>query len=171
MILLRFGEHRCGSFLGIFQADWRTVWIRHLRQRPGERSHYEQSGNGNSHGSFLRHSFPSSNFEMKDIRLKMLSTHLLPGAQTKFAASFVSPLPLYFATCGYGHSGRVNFTPFVGLSSAYFVATIDEGAIPFSTHRSRASCILRCGSFAPAPSCPKEFAPGPPPQCCNPGTM
>ena len=28
----------------------------------------------------------------------------------KFAASFVLPAPLYFATCGYGHSGRVMIT-------------------------------------------------------------
>ena len=29
---------------------------------------------------------------------------------SKFAASFVLPAPLYFATCGYGHSGRVMIT-------------------------------------------------------------
>lgn len=28
----------------------------------------------------------------------------------KFAASLVLPVPLYFATCGYGHSGRVMIT-------------------------------------------------------------
>src|SRR5262245_49682253 len=33
---------------------------------------------------------------------------------TKFAASLVSPVPLYCATCGYGHNGRVlSTTPFL----------------------------------------------------------
>ena len=30
--------------------------------------------------------------------------------QTKFAASFVLPVPLYVATCGYGHNGRLMST-------------------------------------------------------------
>src|SRR5258707_4866016 len=30
-------------------------------------------------------------------------------SHSKFAASFGSPLPLYFAACGYGHRGRVIF--------------------------------------------------------------
>ena len=30
--------------------------------------------------------------------------------QEKFAVSLVLPVPLYFATCGYGHSGRVMIT-------------------------------------------------------------
>jgi hypothetical protein len=30
--------------------------------------------------------------------------------QAKFAASLVLPVPLYVATCGYGHSGRVMVT-------------------------------------------------------------
>jgi hypothetical protein len=34
--------------------------------------------------------------------------------QTKFAASSVLPLPLYLATCGYGHSGRDRTTGLFG---------------------------------------------------------
>jgi len=33
-----------------------------------------------------------------------------PYLQVKFAASFGSPVPLYCAVCGYGHSGRVRST-------------------------------------------------------------
>jgi hypothetical protein len=44
------------------------------------------------------------------------------AAQTKFAESLVSPLPLYFGICGQGHSGRVICTPFVtSLMSGYRV--------------------------------------------------
>src|SRR5215510_10293895 len=52
------------------------------------------------------------------------------NAQAKFAASFVLPLPLYLATCGYGHSGRVLSTcPLVECD-----ATICAGFLPCSTH-------------------------------------
>src|SRR5436190_7471927 len=45
----------------------------------------------------------------------------------QFAASFRSPLPLYSAACGYGHSGRVSVP-------ALFFPIIVSGATPFSTH-------------------------------------
>ena len=60
-------------------------------------------------------------------------------AQTKLAASFMSPVPLYLATCGYGQSGRWRATPFEGSPSTYFVAMILSGAVPFSTQRSSES--------------------------------
>ena len=40
--------------------------------------------------------------------------------QLKFAASFMSPEPLYIATCGYGHSGRWNATPFFAIAVDVF---------------------------------------------------
>src|SRR5712691_2743388 len=98
--------------------------------------------------------------------------HFFSGAHAKLAASLVSPEPLYLAICGYGHRGRVNLTPCAGSRSfTNFVAMILSGAIPFSTHCSRARRRLRCGSGGPAPNWPKEFGPGPPPQCCIPGTI
>ena len=65
------------------------------------------------------------------------------------------PVPPYFATCGYGHSGRVRSTRPAVLCDA----RIDAGACPRSTH----------DSSAPIES--NEFGPTPPPQCCIPGTM
>ncbi len=59
-------------------------------------------------------------------------------AQLKLAESFVSPVPLYRATCGYAQSGRRMATPFAGTSSTYFVATIRTGAAPPSTHSIKA---------------------------------
>src|SRR5450631_38238 len=50
--------------------------------------------------------------------------------QIKFAASSVLPVPLYLATCGYGHSGRVrSIFPPVECD-----ARISAGALPCSTH-------------------------------------
>jgi hypothetical protein len=56
-------------------------------------------------------------------------------AHEKFAASSTLPDPEYFATIGYGQSGRVRATPLAGFPSAlYLVAMIFAGAVPFSTH-------------------------------------
>src|SRR5258708_21810687 len=41
----------------------------------------------------------------------------------------------------------------------------------FSTHCSSANSMLCCASLTPAPPCPNASGPGPPPQCCIPGTM
>src|SRR5215470_1432452 len=46
---------------------------------------------------FLDIRYPSSSLDKQDISLGTLSTYLLPGAHTKFAASLVSPVLLYFA--------------------------------------------------------------------------
>src|SRR5262249_6560993 len=52
------------------------------------------------------------------------------AAHEKFAASSTLPLPLYFATWGYGQSGRVR----TDLLSTTRAAGIVCGAAPFSTH-------------------------------------
>src|SRR5271155_4731857 len=64
------------------------------------------------------------------------------ATHAKLAASFVSPLPLYLATCGYAHSGRVICTSAPGPDPAYFVAMIAAGVDPLSTHCSSDSCML-----------------------------
>src|SRR5947207_10084902 len=58
------------------------------------------------------------------------------AAHMKFAWSSVLPVPLYFATCGYGHKGRVIGVkpPLPGLRDA----TIRAGAVPASRQRSSA---------------------------------
>src|SRR6185369_550010 len=89
----------------------------------------------------------------------------------KLAASSVLPVPFHFATCGYGHSGRVRSTPLVGFAVLYFVAMICAGATLLSTHRSSAADISCSASPPGAKAPPKLFGPGPPPQCCMPGTM
>ena len=81
--------------------------------------------------------------------------YMPPGAlgsrQTKFAASFVSPVPLYTAVFGNGHRGRNrSTTPLLPLVEC--VATIRSGATPRSTHSSSAVCMSN------------EFGPGPPSQ-------
>ena len=59
-----------------------------------------------------------------------------------------------------------------GDTSAYRVATMAEGAGPPSTHFSRASWRLCCGSDGRmSPTWPKALGPGPSPQCCTPGAM
>ena len=50
--------------------------------------------------------------------------------QVKFAASFVSPLPLYTATAGYGHKGRVRSA----VPCATCEAGICSGAWPLAAH-------------------------------------
>ena len=65
---------------------------------------------------------------------------------TKFTASSVLPLPLYFATCGYGNSGRVRITFPLG---SRFSAMSLSGAGPSSTQRRMAS--LNPVGGAPAP--------------------
>lgn len=69
---------------------------------------------------------------------------LAAAAQAKLAASVVSPVPLYLATCGYGHKGRV-ITGWVP-SFSYFGVIIMAGATPFSTHCSSARYTSCCGS-------------------------
>ena len=55
--------------------------------------------------------FPISSLRGVDSSLPDFLTHKpvhFPGpAQKKFSTLFVSPLPLYLALCGYGHSSRV----------------------------------------------------------------
>src|SRR5262245_41624366 len=74
--------------------------------------------------------------------------------QVKLVASLVFPLPLYFATFGNTHSGRVICTA-GGLSFTNFVAMIVSGAMPyhsgaFQDARGRRRCdwgspmVLRC---------------------------
>jgi hypothetical protein len=58
------------------------------------------------------------------------------ATHAKFVALFGSPVPLYRATCGYGHSGRVR-TLLVSPTTVP-VAMILSGAIPVSTQRSNA---------------------------------
>ena len=55
-------------------------------------------------------------------------TFYFRAGQEKFAASFGSPKPLYFATAGYGHTGRVISTSSLVLSPAYLVPIISAGA-------------------------------------------
>src|SRR5205807_3657781 len=52
------------------------------------------------------------------------------AAHVKLAASSMLPASLYFATCGYGQSGRVRTT----FPSTMRDAMMVEGAVPFSTH-------------------------------------
>src|SRR5579864_1688653 len=101
--------------------------------------------------------------------------HFFGRSHSKFAASFGSPLPLYFAACGYGHRGRVIFAC-VRSWPSNFDAIIIDGAVAFSTHCSKDAWTLRCGSsnfrsWTPTSdigvrTAPNESGPGPPPQCC-----
>ena len=61
-------------------------------------------------------------------------------AQTKLAASSVLPVPVYFATAGYGHSGRVCSAPPVNVR----LAVMRSGAMPCST-QSTTDCSRFCG--------------------------
>ena len=74
------------------------------------------------------------------------------AAQAQFFASLRSPEPLYFAYCGYGHSGRDR--PDCG-----FEPIICTGVTPCSRH-----CYI-------AVSVSNVFGPSPPRQCAMPGTM
>src|SRR5690348_7966385 len=65
------------------------------------------------------------------------------------------PEPLYLATCGYGHSGRVRST----LPPVLCDAMMLSGALPSSTQRSS------------VPILSNVFGPSPPEQCAIPGTM
>jgi len=58
--------------------------------------------------------------------------------QTKFAASWVLPTPVYCATCGYGQSGRVMST----LLLVTCEAAIRSGATPDSRQRSNTPTYL-----------------------------
>ena len=93
--------------------------------------------------------------------------------QAKFSALVESPEPLYLATAGYGHSGRV-ITAFGTPSApgAYLVAATSSTGVPFTTQFSSESKSPYFGPFAvSSPNCPNELAPGPPAQCSIPGTM
>src|SRR6185436_2494573 len=77
------------------------------------------------------------------------------GAHAKLAASSMLPEPLYCATSGYGHSGRVR----TAFPSSTRDPRLDAGAVPFSTQVTsgvNASNVL---------------TPTPPPQWNMPGTM
>src|SRR6266478_2050327 len=74
--------------------------------------------------------------------------------QTKFAASSMLPVPLYLATCGYGHRGRVRST----LPSILCDAINWSGALPCSTHCSSALTLSN------------TLGPSPPPQWPIPGS-
>src|SRR3989344_5325835 len=56
--------------------------------------------------------------------------YLYGAEQVKLAASFESPVPLYFATRGYAQTGMVRSTPLPPRR----VAVTEAGATPFSTH-------------------------------------
>ena len=73
----------------------------------------------------------------------------------KFAASSMLPEPLYCATCGYGHSGRVRST----LPAVLCDAMMLSGALPCSTQRSS------------GPILSNVLGPSPPLQCAIPGAM
>src|SRR4051812_27919721 len=72
--------------------------------------------------------------------------------QAQLAASFNSPVPEYFAYCGYGQSGRDN-------PVRSFLAAIVIGVSPFSLHFSIVAIVLNLSG------------PSPPWQCPMPGTM
>src|SRR5207244_3832861 len=87
---------------------------------------------------------------LKNVNIRSLRSALLflssgyGALQAQFVASFKSPVPLYSAYCGYGHSGRVRpFAP---------VPIICSGAMPFSTH------------FSNVPMESNVLTPVPPPQ-------
>src|SRR5580704_15123972 len=73
----------------------------------------------------------------------------------KFSAASMLPVPLYFATCGYGHNGRVRST----FPLALCVATMLSGAAPVETHMSTTFTLS------------KVFGPSPPPQWPIPGSI
>src|SRR5579862_2737231 len=68
--------------------------------------------------------------------------YLCSSSHAKLLASFSAPLPLYFATFGYTHSGRVISALPELIGPENFVATISFGAVPFSTHCSNDNCKL-----------------------------
>src|SRR5215467_6269408 len=74
------------------------------------------------------------------------------AAQDQFAESFRSPVPLYFAYCGYGHSG-------LDSPELRFVAAIVAGVTPCSRH------------FSSVPIVSNVSGPLPPRQWPMPGTM
>jgi len=114
---------------------------------------------------------------LHEIQLQLFAGQLSssPSRTQNFAASLVSPVPLYFADCGYGHSGRVIFLPWTGSSASWL------GRLHFWCD----NCARRCAFFHPlfqrlidtccaspaGANCPNEFGPGPPAQCCTPGAM
>src|SRR5260370_29857078 len=64
----------------------------------------------------------------------------LSRTQVKFTASSVLPVPVYRATCGYGQRGRVRSTWFPAETCD---AAIRSGALPCSTHCSRAATVSK----------------------------
>src|SRR5262249_17238376 len=65
--------------------------------------------------------------------------------QTKFEASSLLPLPLYEAVCGYGQTSRVR----VAVPLVRCDATIESGALPCSTHCSRAASLSKLSVPSP----------------------
>jgi hypothetical protein len=113
---------------------------------------------------------------MQPVFLAPIPDYFFSVVQAKFCALLVSPLPLYLATCGKGHSGRVMAGALCELLAAGgplagFVAMIAAGAVPFSTQSSSAVRALYLGSGFHNGDWPKLSGPGPPAQCCMPGTM
>src|SRR5438876_11618048 len=75
--------------------------------------------------------------------------------QLKLIASSMLPVPVYAATCGYGHKGRVRFTTPFAIRDAGICA----GASSFSAQRSS------------APRASNVLVPSPPAQSVLPGTL
>src|SRR5207253_5043810 len=108
-------------------------------------------------------------------KIPVVSVSVTSARHTQLSAFVGSPLPLYSAICGKAQSGRWKAIPLAGSSFTYLVAMIRWGAIPCSTHWSRAESTSSEGSdgFGPFKPkiLPKAFAPGPPPQWAMPGAM
>src|SRR5438270_471114 len=70
-------------------------------------------------------------------------------AHVKLSASSVDPDPLYFATSGYAHSGRVR-TTFPPTTRLAFTAS---GAVPFSTQVESVASVSNWSVPTPSPQC------------------
>src|SRR6516225_4042545 len=123
--------------------------------RDGESVHKEGIGQDATTKPRRREEDPSLILRLFESSCCVLRSCIYGLAQAKFAASFVSPAPLYFATCGNGHSGRVLST----LPAVKWDATIWEGFFPCSTHCSRTFTFSNVS------------VPGPPEQWFTPGIM
>jgi hypothetical protein len=77
------------------------------------------------------------------IKVVVNRAYFFGRSHSKFTASFGSPLPLYFAACGYGHRGRVIFVC-VGSWSSNFDATMIETADLLLLLFARQACVHAC---------------------------
>ncbi len=59
----------------------------------------------------------------------------VPDEQAKFDASSVLPWPLYFATSGYGHRGRVRATPLAGTPCILNLVAMIASGMPEPSSR------------------------------------